>query len=476
MAEQKPASPGEQTAEAVRVPPHDLEAERNLLGSMMLNRDAIATVIPIIGRQDGEWFYRPDHCRLFEVLVDLYDENRPMDLVVIKDELQRRDLLEGIGGVPAIVRMAESVGAWVNAEHYARIVRDKGLLRDVIRVAGEIAEDAYADSDDTADLLDKAEQRLFDVTERRVSGQAISLSELVHRIHDQLQSRGDHYLSGLPTGFHELDDLTSGLQKGDFAIVAGRPSMGKTAFGLTVAEHMAVEDRRPVVFFSLEMSRMQVGHRIVCSRSRIDSHKVRRNMLNDEETRLLVDTCDQLTEAPLYIDDTPGMSILELRAKARRLRQQFNIEAVFVDYLQLMRCPSKEREGRQQEISEISRGLKALGRELEIPIIAMAQLNRAAEQREGNRPRMSDLRESGALEQDADLVLLLHREEYYHRGGEEIDPEIKGKAECIVAKQRNGPVGTIELMFNNRSTRFDNLSPVPEPSYIPPYHEEATPF
>lgn len=476
MAEQKPASPGEQTGEAVRVPPHDLEAERNLLGSMMLNRDAIATVIPIIGRQEGGWFYRPDHRSLFEVLVDLYDENRPMDLVVIKDELQRRDLLEGIGGVPAIVRMAESVGAWVNAEHYARIVRDKGLLRDVIRVAGEITDDAYADSDDTADLLDKAEQRLFDVTERRVSGQAISLSELVHRIHDQLQSRGDHYLSGLPTGFHELDDLTSGLQNGDFIIVAGRPSMGKTAFGLTVAEHMAVEDRRPVVFFSLEMSRLQVGHRIVCSRSRIDSHKVRRNMLNDEETRLLVDTCDQLTEAPLYIDDTPSMSILELRAKARRLRQQFNIEAVFVDYLQLMRCPSKEREGRQQEISEISRGLKALGRELNIPIVAMAQLNRAAEQREGNRPRMSDLRESGALEQDADLVLLLHREEYYHRGGEEIDPEIKGKAECIVAKQRNGPVGTIELMFNNRSTRFDNLSPVPEPSYVPPYHEEATPF
>jgi len=252
--------------------------------------------------------------------------------------------------------------------------------------------------------------------------------------------------------------------------------MGKTAFGLTIAEHMAVEDRRPVVFFSLEMSRMQVGHRIVCSRSRIDSHKMRRNMLNDEETRHLIDTCDQLTEAPLYVDDTPGMSVLELRAKARRLRQQHRIEAVFVDYLQLMRCPSKEREGRQQEISEISRGLKALGRELGIPVIAMAQLNRAAEQREGNRPRMSDLRESGALEQDADLVLLLHREEYYHRGTEEIDPAIKGKAECIVAKQRNGPVGTITLMFNNRSTRFDNLSPVPEPSYVPPYAEDVAPF
>ncbi len=462
--------------DSCRVPPQDLEAERNLLGSMMLNRNAIPGVLTIIARNESEWFYRPDHRKLFEALIDIYDDDQPMDLVVVRNELRRRNLLEEVGDVPYIVQLAESVGSWANAEHYARIVRDKGLLRDVIRVAGEITEDAYAEDESTADLLDRAEQRLFDVTERRVSGQAISLSALVHQLNDQLQARGDHYLTGLSTGFHELDDLTSGFQSGDFIIVAGRPSMGKTAFGLTVAEHMAVDDGRPVVFFSMEMSKIQVGHRILCSRSRIDSHKVRRNMLTDEDTHLLMHTCAQLKDAPLLIDDTPGMSILELRAKARRLRLQHDVQAVFVDYLQLMRCPAKERDGRQQEISEISRGLKSLGRELNIPIISMAQLNRAAEQREGNRPRMSDLRESGAIEQDADVVLLLHREEYYRRGSGEPDPDIKNKAELIVAKQRNGPTGTIELVFNSRSTRFDNLAPIPDPGYAPPYDENTAPF
>jgi replicative DNA helicase len=464
------------SGEPIRIPPQDLEAERNLLGSMMLNRNAIPGVLSVINRNESEWFYRPDHRKLFETLIDIYDDDHPMDLVVVRNELRRRNLLDEVGGVPYIVQLAESVGSWAHAEHYARIVRDKGLLRDVIRAATQIAEDAYAESDPTADLLDKAEQMLFDVTERRVSGQAVTLSSLVHQLNEQLQARGDKYLTGMPSGFHELDDLTSGFQSGDFIIVAGRPSMGKTAFGLTVAEHMAVDDGRPVVFFSMEMSKIQVGHRILCSRSRIDSHKVRRNMLTEEDTHMLMQTCDQLKDSPLLIDDTPGMSILELRAKARRLKQQHDVRAVFVDYLQLMRCPGKEKEGRQQEIAEISRGLKSLGRELNIPIISMAQLNRAAEQREGNRPRMSDLRESGAIEQDADVVLLLHREEYYHRGTGEVDPDIKNRAELIVAKQRNGPVGTINLVFNSRSTRFDNLAPIPDPGFGPPLDEDTAPF
>ena len=285
--------------EPVRVPPHDLEAERSLLGSMMLNRDAIGSVLSIIARRESTWFYRPDHRKLFEFLLDMYDDDQPMDLVVVRNELQRRNLLDEVGGVPYIIRLAESVGSWVNAEYYARIVRDKGLLRDVIRAAGQIAEDAYLEAENTGILLDKAEQRLFDVTERRVSGQAVTLSDLVCQINEQLQTRGDQYLTGLPTGFFKLDELTSGFQPGDFIVVAGRPSMGKTAFGLSVAEYMAVNDHRPVVFFSMEMSKMQVGHRVLCSRSRIDSQKVRRNRLNDEDERLIADTCHQLKDAPL---------------------------------------------------------------------------------------------------------------------------------------------------------------------------------
>jgi replicative DNA helicase len=458
-----------------RVPPHDLEVERNLLGSMMLNRDAIAEVIPILSREDARWFYRSDHHKLFEVLIDIYDSNRPMDLVVVRDELQRRDLLEEVGGVPYIIRLAESVGSWANAEYYARIVRDKGLLRDLIRCAGQITEEAYAESQAARIVLDHAEQRLFEVTERRTSGQAAPLSELLKEVSAQIDVRGEHYLSGLATGFDELDDLTSGFQAGDFIIVAGRPSMGKTAFGLTVAEHMAANDGRPAVFFSMEMSRSQVAHRVLCSRARIDSHKVRRRMLTEPDVNQMLHVCGQLEEAPLFIDDTPGMSVLEVRAKARRLRQQHNIQAVFVDYLQLMHFPGMERESRQQEIAMISRGLKSLGRELQIPVIAMAQLNRAAEQREGNRPRMSDLRESGAIEQDADVVLLLHREEYYHANKQTIDPSIKNLAEVIVAKQRNGPTGTVKLHFNDRCTRFDNRAVVPEPDYVAPYGDD-TPF
>jgi replicative DNA helicase len=456
-------------AEAVRVPPHDLDAERNLLGSMLLNRDAIGEVVSIIARTESPWFYREDHRQLFEVLIDLYDANQPMDLAVVADELRRRKLLEKVGGVAYVIRLAESVGSWVNAPYYARIVRDKGMLRDLIRCTGEIREEAYSDAEATSSLLDKAEQKLFAVTERRVSGQAIPLPDLLKPLSEQIDVRGEYYLTGIATGFDELDDITSGLQAGDFVVVAGRPSMGKTAFALNVAEHMAVNDGRPVAFFSMEMSKMQVAHRVLCSRSRIDSHKVRRRMLSEGEVNQMLHVCAQLESAPMYVDDTPGMSVLELRAKARRLKQQYNVGAVFVDYLQLMHCPGLEREGRQQEISMISRGLKALGRELGIPVIAMAQLNRAVESREGHRPRMSDLRESGAIEQDADVVLLLHREEYYNKD----DPSVKNLAEVIVAKQRNGPVGQVQLAFFTNFTRFDNFSPVPDPGYLPPSGDDA---
>ncbi|MFH0982580.1 MAG: replicative DNA helicase [Planctomycetota bacterium] len=454
--------------EPARLPPHSLDAEMSLLGSMALSRDAVGSVLPVIGREETDWFYHPEHKLLYEVLVDLYDSRQPIDLVVVKDELLRRNLLEQVGGVTYLVQLAESVPTWVNAEYYARIVRDKGLLRDLIRCAGEISESAYAGDEDVIALLDEAEQRLFQVTQRRVSGRASVLRELLKEIYERIQPGEGSYLTGLPTGFTQLDDLTSGFQRGDFIIIAGRPSMGKTAFGLNVAEHMAIDDHRPAVFFSLEMSRQQLAQRILCGRGRVDSHKFRRGMVSEEEKNHLGYVCAQLEDTPLYIDDTPGMSVLELRAKARRLAQQHSIQAVFVDYLQLMCAPGQD-ENRQQEIAAISRGLKALGRELNVPIITMAQLNRMPEGREGHRPRMSDLRESGAIEQDADVVLLLHREEYYKPD----DSTVQGRAEVIIAKQRNGPTDKVELQFNSRLTAFGNLSYDPESAGPQTYVEDA---
>lgn len=438
-----------------RVPPHDLEAEMSLLGSLMLDREAIGYVIPVIPRQHSSRFYQPEHRILYEALLDLYDKGSAIDLVILRDELTRRGELERIGGVEYLVQVVQSVPSAANAEYYAGIVRDKALLRELIVASGEIIDEAYGAHEEVAGILDRAEQKFFMVTEQRVSNEAVSLSGLLEETFHQIQDRDGNYLTGLATGFLELDDMTSGLQRSELIIVAARPSMGKTAFGLNLAEHMAVSEGKPVVFFSMEMSRQQVAQRILCSRGRIDSHRLRRGMLNEHEIRQLQMICDELRDAPLFIDDTAGMTVLELRAKARRLWLQHKIEAIFIDYLQLMYTPGAE--SRQQEIAIISRGLKALGRELNVPIISLAQLNRGTEGRDGHRPRMSDLRESGAIEQDADVVALLHRPSYY-------DPnEEPNVAEVILAKQRNGPTGTVKLHFDARSTRFDNLSMAPEP-------------
>lgn len=458
-----------QAGPTARIPPHDLDAEMALLGSMMLDRQAVEAALDVIRREDARWFYRPDHQILFPVLIDIYDRNKPIDLIVVQDELKRRGQLEQVGGVDYLVNLAESVPTWVNAEHYARIVRDKGMLRDLIRCSGEISETAYADAADrAAEIMDAAEAKLFAVTESRVTGQALPLGGSLERVYANAVIREGGQLTGLPTGFHELDDLTSGIQPGDMVIVAGRPSMGKTAFGLTVATYMAVEDKKAVVFFSMEMSSQQLAQRVLCSRGRVDSHRFRRGMLKDEELQELGMVCAELAEAPMYIDDTPSMTALEVRAKARRLRRQHRVEAVFVDYMQLMHAPHA-RESRQQEITAISAALKALARELDIPVIAISQLNRGAEGREGHRPRMSDLRESGAIEQDADVIILLHRDEYY-------DPEkpgVKGIAKAIVAKQRNGPTDTVELHFNARLARFDNLAVNPPAVGVGSYDGDA---
>jgi len=453
-----------------RVPPQDLDAEMALLGSMMMSREAVAEVIPIIGRTDSAWFYVPAHQKLFEVLLDLYDDpTKAIDLIVVTDELRRRDLLDFVGGQEYMIRLAESFADWTNAEHYAQIVRDKGMLRDLIRVSGEIADEAYSHIDEAREILDAAEQKIFAVTERRIAGHTIELREAVNRLAKQLEQGDRGLCTGVATGFTQLDELTGGFQPGDFIVVAGRPSMGKTALGLTIAQHMALHGHQPTLFFSLEMSSAQVAQRLVSSHTGIEAQAIRRGMLGEEEHRRLLDACADFEHAPLFVDDSPGLTAMEVRSTARRLSQKADIRAVFVDYLQLMFVPRAEN--RQVEIATISRSLKSLARELNIPVIAMAQLNRMPEGRQDKKPFMSDLRESGAIEQDADVVLLIHREEYYKPE----DESVKNQAELIVAKQRNGPVGTVPLHFNKKLTRFADLTVAPEP-FVPRIVDDLVPF
>jgi len=450
-----------------RIPPQDLEAEMALLGSMMLEREAIGDVTPVIHRTESDRFYRPDHRKIFEILMALYERGDPVDLVSVRNELLRLGLLEDVGGVSYIAQLAESVPNHLHAEYYARVVRDKAMLRDLIGAAAKISESAYEQADDAKDILDRAEQVLFEVTDERISVQASQIQEELEAIFKQIESREGHCVTGIPTGFMELDDLLSGLQRGEMIVIAARPSMGKTAFGLSVAEHVAANDNIPAAFFSMEMGRQSVAQRLLCARARVDSQRVRKNMVSEEDIARLQGVVGELADMPLYVDDTPGMSVLELRAKTRRLFLRHEIKIIFVDYLQLMHSP-RRIESRQQEVSEISRGLKALARELNIPVVVMAQLNRNPEGRTDKKPMLSDLRESGAIEQDADVVMLLHREDYYYKVKGEIPPDdVRGQAEVIIAKQRNGPTASVKLHFNEHLARFDPLHYGEEPAYVP---------
>ncbi|MCH7596262.1 MAG: replicative DNA helicase [Planctomycetes bacterium] len=453
-------------ARVERVPPQNLDAEMALVGSMMMSRDAIAEVIPIIGRSESRWFYLPVHQKLFEILVDLYDDpGKAIDLIVVSDELRRRDLYEFVGGQDYMIQLAESFAEWANAEYYARIVRDCGMLRDLIRCASEISDHAYANLDDPKDILDRAEQKIFETTEQRVSGTAVEIRDVIARLAQHLRDGVAH--EGLDTGFRNFDDMTGGLRGGDLVILAGRPSMGKTALGLTIARNIALDQHKPVGFFSMEMSNEQVGERLICAEAGVDLSRLRKLKLSDQDHRNLQDAAHRFEKSRLLLDDTAGMTVMELRSKARRMKQRYDIQVVFVDYLQLMHQPRAE--SRQVEIATISRGLKGLARELKIPVVALSQLNRMAEGRADKKPLMSDLRESGAIEQDADLVLLIHREEYYHRD----DDSVKGLADLIIAKQRNGPTGDVVLSFESKLARFSNYSAEVE-SYRPA--GDAAPF
>jgi replicative DNA helicase len=438
--------------------PASIEAEAAVLGSMILDRECVGQVVEQL--QDIDAFSMPEHRLIYDAIVGLYEANSKIDLVLLRNELTKRDRLKAAGGVDYLVRVAESVPTAANIEYYTRIVKDKAMLRQLARVSQEILREACDEAGDVGDKLDQAEQRVFAVTEKKISGSAYVIRDLLSETFESIESRKGSHVTGLPTGFTELNSLLCGLHKGEMVIVAGRPSMGKTSFALNIAEHIGADEGQPVVVFSLEMSRQQLVERILCSRAKVDSQAVRKGMVSAEQHAELQRVGGELYEKPIFIDDTPGLTPLMMRAKCRRLKSQYDIRAVFIDYLQLMSIGGKV-ESRQQEISGISRYMKSLARELDVPVVVLSQLNRAAEGREDHRPRMSDLRESGSIEQDADVILLLHREDYYNRTKE--DFEETNVAEVIVAKQRNGPTDTVKLYFDGRYTRFDNLSHVSNP-------------
>lgn len=440
--------------------PESLSAEAGVLGSMIISPVCIGDVVQTLGR---EAFYRPEHQMIFDAVIALYEKNPSgaLDGVLLRDELQKRNQLEVVGGVEYLAKVMESVPSAANVMYYAGIVRDKMLLRDLIAAASDMLDDAYDESGETSEKLDEAERRIFAVTDKKISGSASRLSDLVTQVYELIEQRQGSIVTGLATGYHQLDEKTCGLQNGEMIIVAGRPSMGKTSLALNIAEHVGMVEKVPLAIFSLETSRQQLAERFMCSGSEIDAQAVRKGMLSTEDHQKLVRIAGECSDAPIYIDDTSTLTPLELRAKARRLKSLYDIQAIFVDYLQLMYVGGRV-ESRQQEIATISRYIKALARELNVPVVVLSQLNRAPEGREGHRPRMSDLRESGSIEQDADVVILLHREDYYHRGEEDYEPT--NRAELIIAKQRNGPTGTVPLIFREKFTRFENASPVGQES------------
>ncbi|QOV87856.1 replicative DNA helicase [Humisphaera borealis] len=436
-----------------RLPPHSAEAEMCVLASMMLDKELIGQVVQLIR---GEDFFQADHQIIYDCLTKLYEQNRPIDAVIVREELGKRGLLDEIGGTAYLAQVIGTVPSSAHGAHYAAIVREKSLLRQLIAASNDILRDSYGPQETAEVVLDRAEKRIFDIAQKKVGNAMVPMEQVLHEVFEMIENRGQR---GLETGFYEMDDMLNGLQPGELVIVAARPSMGKTAFAMNVIEHIAADSRMPCAVFSLEMSKQQLAQRMLCSRGQIDAHKLRKGLLQSHEYAHLANVVGELAKAPIWVDDSPGLTVLDLRAKSRRLALQHGIKAIMIDYMQLMDNPGVE--SRQQQISEISRGIKAVARELNVPVICLSQLNRGSENRDGHRPRMSDLRESGSIEQDADVVMLLHREDYYRMSEPDFQPD--NIAEVIIAKQRNGPTGTVKLAFMNKTTRFENLSAQNDP-------------
>ncbi len=439
-----------------KLPPHDLEAERSVLGSILIRQDVAGLVAPLVKPDD---FYREAHRAIYEAMLAVYERREPPDYITVAQELDRVGKLAFVGGPAYLAELAEYVPTPAHAEHYANIVQRCAIMRRLIDAGGEIAAVGFKNAPDVEQALDEAEQILFGVSQRRTRRDYVALSTALHEYYDELiqihENQGE--VPGLPTGFRDLDALLGGLHPADLIIIAGRPSVGKTSFAMNVVHNIATKFATAVAVFSLEMSVSQLVHRLVSSEAGVDSHRMRTGYLSEYEWQAVSQAMATLSEARVFIDDTANVSTLELRAKARRLKAEQNIGLVVVDYLQLMQG-GRGRENRVQEVAEISRGLKALARELEVPVIALSQLSRAVESRQDHRPVLSDLRESGAIEQDADVVMFVHRDELYDR-----ETERKNIADIIVAKHRNGPIGQVPLRFFPNQTRFADLERYRQP-------------
>jgi replicative DNA helicase len=438
-----------------RVPPQAVDVEMSVLGAMLLEKEAIARALEVL---DDTAFYKPGHQEIFKAIIGLFEKNEAADSITVVEELRRMAKLDSVGGPMYISDLTMHVTSAANIEYHAKIVLEKALLRNLISASSEITSRAFNEQDDALDLLDEAENKIFQISEKRLKKSFVSMKEAVFTTMEMLESiHGKHSgVTGVPTGFTSLDSMTGGFQNSDMIIVAARPSMGKTAFVLSIARNAAVDHGKPVGFFSLEMSSQQLVMRLICAEARVDAQSVRTGRLPDEQWRNLSTRIGKLYNAKIFIDDTPALSILELRAKARRLKAEHDVAMIVVDYLQLMSGP-KNAQSREQEISQISRSLKALAKELNIPVVALSQLNRAVETSSDKRPMLANLRESGAIEQDADVIAFIYRDEVYNKADD--NPE-KGKAEIIIGKQRNGPTGTIKLAFLNQFTTFENLAPM----------------
>ncbi len=450
-----PSPKNQEAASTDRLPPQNVEAERAVIGAILIENSSLNKALEYLSEDD---FYRAAHRNIFSAIIDLSERNEAIDLITVTELLRQKNQLEAVGGAAYLSSIVNSIPTAANIRQHSRLVHEKAVLRNLIGVATEIVGQGYEDNRRLEELLDYAERSIFSISERKIKPSFILVKEIIKGSFETIEKLYEkkERVTGVATGFTKLDDMTSGFQPSDLIVIAGRPSMGKTAMALGIAQHLGIEKRGVAAVFSLEMSKEQLVMRMLCSEARVDAHKLRSGYLGRADWPKLTTAAGRLTEARIFIDDTPALSVLEMRGKARRLKAEHGLDLLVVDYLQLMRGRG-EADNREQEISEISRSLKALAKELQMPVIALSQLSRAVENRADKRPVLADLRESGAIEQDADIVIFIYREEVYHA-----TEENKGIAEVVIGKQRNGPVGAIQLAFLDSYTRFENLEKIHE--------------